>query len=101
MRDILVRGYAEQCIENVAANKNGRCLYRFVANLVQEAASVAEVLKISNRDIKGRKSWPNEGKSHQNRQACSEHHLQRMKYTHHLVSIYSLVLHPNPIRYRQ
>ena len=51
MRDILVRGYAEQYIENVAANKNGRCSYGFVANLVQEAASVAEVLKISNRDI--------------------------------------------------
>ena len=51
MRDILVRGYAEQYIENVAANKNGRCSYGFVANLVREAASVAEVLKISNRDI--------------------------------------------------
>ena len=51
MRDILVQGYAEQYIENVAANKNGRCSYGFVANLVREAASVAEVLKISNRDI--------------------------------------------------
>jgi len=50
MRDILIRGYAERYIENVAANKNGRCSYRFVANLVREAASVAEVLKISNRD---------------------------------------------------
>lgn len=51
MRDILIQGYAEQYIDNVAVNNNGRCSYCFVANLVQEAASVAEVLKISNRDI--------------------------------------------------
>jgi len=49
MRDILIRGYAERYIEDVAANKNGRCSYRFVANLVREAASVAGVLKISNQ----------------------------------------------------
>ena len=51
MRDILIRGYAQRYIENVAANKNGRCSYGFVAKLVREAASRAEVLGICNHDI--------------------------------------------------
>ena len=49
-REKLIQGYAERYLDNVEKN-NGRCTYGFMGDLVQEASSLTDVLRITHKEI--------------------------------------------------